>query len=127
MQRLNISLTIGYLLLALTSFAVSTSAQAAAMVDFSGGWTTTWGNGASVTNMALNQYGDQVSGEYAYRGGKISGIVRGNVLSGTWVQSDGAKGHFQFAMSPDGNSFRGRWRNGFQGPWSRDAWNGTRY
>lgn len=102
---------------------VTANAQAA---NFAGRWNTIWGNGTATTNMTMTQHGNQVAGNYAYRGGAIVGVVSANVLRGSWAQNDGARGTFEFRLSPDGQSFQGRWRNGTSGPWAADSWNGVR-
>ncbi|MDM8546394.1 hypothetical protein [Candidatus Venteria ishoeyi] len=108
------------------SLFMNTTAQAVA--DFSGNWSTTWGKGSLISNMILQQSDSSVNGSYTYQGGNISGKVQGHVLMGTWYQQDnGARGTFSFTLSPDGQSFKGRWRNGASGPWLKDVWNGVKY
>lgn len=97
-----------------------------AAANFSGQWNTVWGQGTETTNLSMAQEGSQVTGNYAYRGGVIAGLVNDNVLRGSWSQNDGARGTFEFHLSPDGQSFQGRWRNGDSGPWAPDRWNGVR-
>ena len=94
--------------------------------NFAGQWNTIWGSGTAATNLTMTQDGSQVAGNYAYRGGAIVGVVSENVLRGSWSQTDGARGTLEFRLSPDGQSFQGRWRNGTSGPWAPDSWNGVR-
>lgn len=72
---------------------------------WSGAWSTNFGA------MTLARSGRQVTGRYDYRGGRIEGLLDGQVLRGTWIQ-DNARGHFVFHLSPDGRSFQGRWGRG---------------
>ena len=65
--------------------------------------------------MMLTQSGSTVSGTYDYRGGRITGAVTGNRLTGTWSQSPSYQppsdaGDVEFTLSGDGRSFTGRWR-----------------
>ncbi|KPK45726.1 MAG: hypothetical protein AMJ77_06920 [Dehalococcoidia bacterium SM23_28_2] len=90
---------------------------------WTGVWDTNWGN------MELTQSDSSVTGTYVYDEGQIQGTVQGNKLIGTWSESpsyappDDA-GEFEFTMSPDGNSFLGRWRYDSSGDWSE--WSATR-
>ena len=90
---------------------------------WTGVWDTSWGP------MALTQSDGSVTGTYEYDQGMIQGTVQGNKLIGTWSEypsyappDDG--GEFEFIMSPDGNSFLGRWRYDSSGDWSE--WTATR-
>ena len=97
-------------------------------LNWSGTWDTTWGT------MYLTQSLGKVTGTYDYQGGNIEGYISknlsGDILVGTWSEnpsyapSDDA-GDIEFIMSPDFNSFTGRWRYGSSGDWYSD-WNGTR-
>lgn len=92
---------------------------------FTGEWDTYFGGGKK-TRMTLIQSGDKVSGVYSYQDGKLNGIVTDGVLMGTWVQNrDGKRGTFKFKMSPDGTTFKGKWRRGNKGEWEGE-WNGER-
>jgi hypothetical protein len=81
-------------------------------LSFAGTWDTTY------YEMRLSQIGDHVSGTYDYRGGVIDGTVSGNILSGTWTQTNN-RGVFRFSLSSDGNGFTGTWTdsNDSGGPW----------
>jgi hypothetical protein len=90
---------------------------------WTGVWDTDWGR------MELTQSDGSVTGTYEYDQGQIQGTVQGNKLVGTWSEypsyapPDDA-GDFEFVLSPDGNSFLGRWRYDSEGDWSE--WTATR-
>ncbi|UCH86410.1 MAG: hypothetical protein JSU97_07750 [Dehalococcoidia bacterium] len=90
---------------------------------WTGVWDTNWGN------MELTQSDGMVTDTYAHDEGNIQGTVQGNKLIGTWSEypsygpPDDA-GEFEFILSPDGNSFLGRWRYDSVGDWSE--WTATR-
>jgi hypothetical protein len=90
---------------------------------WTGAWNTNWGR------MELTQSDGSVTGTYEHDQGTIQGTVQGNKLIGTWSEypsyapPDDA-GDFEFIMSPDGNSFLGRWRYDSSGDW--DEWSATR-
>jgi hypothetical protein len=76
--------------------------------------------------MSLSTSGSSASGTYSYKGGKITGTVSGNKLTGTWSQQPSYNppsdaGDFQFTLTNGG--FTGQWRYGSSGNWS--SWNGT--
>lgn len=80
-----------------------------------GKWNTDWGT------MTLNQTGNDVTGNYEYDSGKISGTVSGNILKGTWSEYPTYNpprdaGDIEFTL--DGDSFTGKWRYGSSGDWS---------
>ena len=100
----------GLLLLALTPTAFG------AETGWSGDWHSFWRTGQAL--MRLEQQGDRVTGTYTPGDGRIEGTVEGAVFSGTWTQAE-ADGTFEFALSPDGRSFAGRFGNG-------EYWNGER-
>ncbi|MFH2059420.1 MAG: hypothetical protein ABIJ59_11035 [Pseudomonadota bacterium] len=60
------------------------------------------------SEMSLQLNGDQVIGTYDYKGGKIDGILHGNTLTGTWIQTN-AKGRLKFVFADDFSSFIGKW------------------
>lgn len=100
-------------MLAILALASAAHAQG---VDWTGGWDSVWrGGGAAVY---LEQEGNVVTGSYAALEGTITGEARGRVLIGTW-REPGREGTFIFAMSPDGETFTGRFGNG-------EWWNGQR-
>jgi hypothetical protein len=92
-------------------------------------WTGKWESKEWGT-MELTQTGGSVTGTYTWDEGRIDGTVNGNVLRGIWSESpsyappDDA-GDFEFILSPDGNSFTGKWRYGSSGDWEGD-WSGER-
>lgn len=84
---------------------------------WTGVWETTYGD------MQLSQSDGSVTGTYEVDQGSIEGTVQGNKLIGTWSEGEDA-GEFEFTLSPDGNSFIGRWRDDSSGDWTE--WTGTR-
>jgi len=90
---------------------------------WTGVWDTNWGP------MELTQSDGSVTGTYEHDQGMIQGTVQGNKVIGTWSEypsyapPDDA-GDFEFILSPDGNSFLGRWRYDSSGDWSE--WTATR-
>jgi len=89
---------------------------AAEKTDWTGVWDTQWRNGGTV--MELQQSGDRVVGSYPGFDGSVEGQVNGNQLSGTWSDAAG-EGVLTFVMSPDQQSFMGRFGTG-------DWWTGVR-
>ena len=90
---------------------------------WTGVWETTYGN------MELTQSDGSVTGTYEVNDGKIEGTVQGNKLVGTWSEPPSyappdEAGDIEFTLSPDGNSFVGRFRYGSSGDWGE--WTGTR-
>ncbi len=102
------------------------SADAQDAQGFTGLWSTTYGA------MRLVADGSSVRGSYSWGGGAlVEGVCEGRVLRATYTESDGTLGRAVFELSPDGESFRGRWRAGLERPLEagdRDAgrWSGTR-
>jgi hypothetical protein len=96
--------------------------------DAAGGctaWNGSWDS--DFGTLKLTTSGSSVSGTYDYLGGKVTGTVSGNTLTGTWSEQDTYQppndaGDLQFTFNSDG-SFSGQWRYGSSGDWS--AWNGT--
>ncbi len=91
--------------------------------NFAGNWETTSGK------MILTQKGDLVRGTYEdqAKGGHIDGIVRGNTLRLTWVQTvNGSCGSALFKLSPTGNSFTGTWSSTDTPDTNAGSWTGTR-
>ena len=98
------------------------------ILDWSGTWDTNWGT------MYLTQSLGKIAGTYDYDDGKIEGYISknlsGNMMVGTWSEYPSYEppddaGDIEFTMSPDCNSFTGRWRYGSSGDWNGD-WSGTR-
>ena len=77
--------------------------------NWTGVWDTQWRGGGAVVE--LHQDGDRVDGRYPGFEGIIRGRVEGTELSGTWEDAAGA-GVFTFVMSPDQQSFMGRFGTG---------------
>jgi MscS family membrane protein len=86
--------------------------------DWSGRWDTRWRDGAAVVE--FEQLGEVVRGTYGkgIYNGRVIGRVTGRILEGRWIQDD-AEGRFLFSMSPEGDSFAGRFDTG-------EWWNGGR-
>lgn len=74
-------------------------------------------------NMILTRRGNSVGGNYKHMDGKISGTLVGNVLTGTWHQSNG-EGKLIFVFAPDFSSFTGKWSYNNETPSSQ--WNGEK-
>jgi len=84
--------------------------------DWTGVWDTKWRNGGTL--MELRQSGDRVVGSYPGFGGSVEGVIKDNQLSGTWSDAAG-EGVLTFVMSPDQQSFMGRFGTG-------EWWTGVR-
>lgn len=97
-------------------FACSTIATAAERPDWTGVWDTQWRGGGAV--MELQQDGNRVIGTYPGFGGEVEGRIEGNELSGAWFDAAG-EGNLTFVMSPDRQSFMGRFGTG-------EWWTGVR-
>ncbi len=68
-------------------------------------WSGQW-ESVEFGTLILTQLGDNVTGTYPWRDGKITGTVSGNTLKGRWEEvSDNAKGEFVFVLGEDGRSF----------------------
>lgn len=90
-------------------------------LNVSGKWDTNWGE------MILNQSGTKVTGTYTHDNGKIEGVLKGNVMTGTWSESltysppkDAGKVELTFTD----NSFKGKW--GYGDDKLTGSWSGTR-
>ena len=127
------SITTSYTLTAINDIGsvedtVTVMVSPQAVFDWSGTWDTNWGT------MYLTQSLGKVTGTYEYDDGRIEGYISknlsGNMVAGTWSEYPSYKppddaGDIEFAVSPDGSSFTGRWRYGASGDWNGD-WSGTR-
>ncbi|MGE5415389.1 MAG: hypothetical protein ACM3UZ_01225 [Acidobacteriota bacterium] len=105
------------------------NSQPAAASPWTGAWNCTWGEAKFV--MTLISSGDQITGTYAWRNGRITNVtVDGSILRGTWTETNASQqeetGTFEFALSADGKSFAGKYRYGTTGDWETTAWTGTR-
>lgn len=87
--------------------------------NFNGSWETNFGV------IVMTQTGTTVTGTYSYDSGSLTGIVTGNTLKGTWVESDD-KGTFVFTLSADGKSFTGSWQETEPDPNQGGGWNGKK-
>ncbi len=90
-------------------FLLLPSALQSGQHQWTGVWETDWREGGAV--VTLEQDGDLVTGEYPGFEGSMRGRVRMSQLSGTWEDAAGV-GTFTFSMSPDGQSFMGRFGSG---------------
>lgn len=84
--------------------------------SWDGTWRSFWRDGQAL--MTLEEAEDQVSGTYWPGDGQVEGTRQGDRLVGQWFE-EGRQGEFVFALSPDGNSFVGRFAN-------EEYWNGER-
>jgi MscS family membrane protein len=102
--------------LAAALLVVMAVAPAAAAVDWTGAWDTSWSGGHAV--LLLNHEGSRVTGSYQPGGGAIEGEVIGLELKGRWRDGD-RSGAFVIDMSGDGGTFFGHFEGG-------DWWSGSR-
>lgn len=79
-------------------------------------WRTQWQGGGA--EMLLKREGNKIHGRYQPYNGTIEGTIEGHLIQGQW-QQQGMHGDVVFNLSPDGQSFFGRFDNG---QW----WNGTK-
>ena len=91
-------------------------ATADEMQDWTGVWDTQWRGGGAVVE--LHQDGKDVVGTYPGFEGVIEGRIDGTQLTGTWMDAAG-EGVFTFVMSPDQQTFMGRFGTG-------EWWTGAR-
>jgi small-conductance mechanosensitive channel len=84
--------------------------------DWTGDWESRWRTGGA--RISLSQQGDRVTGSYTPYDGVIEARVEGRRLIGEWIEGP-RRGGFEFALSPDGRSFAGRFDSG-------EWWNGKR-
>lgn len=111
-------LVLAVLALALVPIALAGTAAAQADRDaaWEGQWHSFWRGGQAL--IQLEQDVDRVSGTYRPGDGRIQARVENGILKGAWAEP-GESGTFEFALSPDGTSFAGRYGNG-------EYWNGRR-
>lgn len=125
------SIVLRAVLIIISVFVLMTTAMPAVgagggACDWTGTWDTNWGK------MELVQTGTRVTGTYEHDNGKIVGEESGNSLIGTWSEAPSYSppddaGDFEFTISPDCNSFTGKWRYGStSGDWKVGGWTGDR-
>ena len=104
----------------------------AASTAWAGTWNTTWIEDDENLSplMNLQQTGSTVSGTFEGSNATISGTVIGTTLTGTLTKFNGTEeftGSYEFTLSPDLNSFTGKWAFTPQELASSTYfWNGTR-
>ena len=112
---------------ALAASAKSVSALAAS--GLGGDWECTasgegsCGDSVGRFKLTLTQSGDTITGSYYGGTASLAGALEGNVLRGTWKESDGT-GTLRFIFSDDGKSFEGSWS--IPGSSSAGGWSGER-
>jgi hypothetical protein len=75
------------------------------------------------SEMSLEANGNQVTGTYQYKGGRINAVLQGNTLTGTWIQTN-AQGRFEFVFTDDFSSFMGKW--GYDDAEPTKKWDGEK-
>ena len=91
---------------------------------FTGEWTSNWGD------MFFEQTENNIVATYTHDQGRVTGVMMGNVLVGTWSEAPSYTptndaGDIEIEISTDCKSFTGNWRYGSDGSWSGD-WTGTK-
>ena len=89
--------------------------------------------------LSLTAEGGQVSGNYSYCAGQLTGVATGNVLEGEWTEDPGAcapnerrgpdaesEGTFKLTLASDDRSFRGTWQYASGATDPADQWIGER-
>ncbi|HII77224.1 MAG TPA: hypothetical protein HA264_09375 [Methanolinea sp.] len=110
----------------------ATPVPIATTASFSGTWNTKWYDeeGEHPDLMFLEQAGSAVIGMYSESNGTINGTFGGSRLVGTWVdyyENETVTGVFEFTLSPDGNSFTGKWADTLEElANATEFWNGVR-
>ena len=84
---------------------------------WSGDWQTYWRGGGAILHFTQSEL--EVSGTYPLYEGKVEALVRGRQLEGRWFEQSGREGQFLFVMSPDQQTFMGRFDSG-------EWWTGNR-
>jgi hypothetical protein len=92
-------------------------------LSWSGSWQSTFGT------IIMTQTGQSVHGDYSYgtTHGQLDGTINPsivNILSGTWRESPGGTGQFEFIMSGTMNQFSGWYTT--TGSTTHNTWNGNR-
>ena len=103
--------------------------SARAVSGLTGDWNSTasgegsCGDSVGRFQLTLTQSGKSVTGSYYGGTASLSGTLDGNVLVGTWKESDGT-GSLRFIFSDDRNAFEGSWS--IPGSTSMGGWSGER-
>ena len=103
--------------------------SARAVSDLSGDWNSTasgegsCGDSVGRFQLTLTQSGKSVTGSYYGGTASLSGTLDGNVLVGTWKESDGT-GSLRFILSDDRNAFEGSWSIRARRRWGAGAASG---
>ena len=92
-------------------------------LTWSGSWQSNFGT------IIMTQTGSSVHGDYSYGAtrGELDGTINPsivNILSGTWRESTGGTGRFEFTMSGSMNQFSGWYTTGSST--THNTWNGNR-
>lgn len=97
------------------------AAPGATVQNVAGTWNTTMGGAV----LELTQEGAFVSGQYADGKGRLSGVLVGSLLKGTFRwEAKHDNGYFEFEFAPDAASFTGKWGELTGLP--ENKWNGNR-
>ncbi len=93
-----------------TSTAAHTAKAEPVVPQVQGRWTMSQRGDALVAHeripMTVEINGTHVLGTYASCKGRFDGELEGNVVEGTWEETDG-NGNFRWVLAPDGKSFQG--------------------
>jgi len=73
--------------------------------------------------LTMARKGNQVTGTYKHRNGRVEGTINGYTVTGMWYQDNG-KGKFIFEFNADFSKFTGKW--GYNDAEPNSQWNGTR-
>lgn len=99
--------------------AVATPPPApAGCVGFRGKWATRFGP------VVMSVVGNQATGDYVNYGGRVTGVVSGNVLNGEYSVPDGRRGRFQWTLSADGQAIMGAYEE-YNNPSNKGPWDAT--
>ena len=94
--------------------------------DPTAAWSGKW-QSVEFGTLTLSQTGDEVTGTFLRRDGKLSGTVNGYTLTGRWEERDGeGQGDFVFSLTEDGQGFDTRWRFDGEEGWKAKPGDGTR-
>ncbi|SFR95434.1 LysM peptidoglycan-binding domain-containing protein [Anaeromicropila populeti] len=104
-----------------TENSAPTTISSTEEINISGKWNTNWGL------MTLTQTGPYVDGFYNWDNGKVTGILKNNVLTGIWTEEPTYTpprdaGILELTFEQD--SFTGKW--GYRNNLPTNIWSGTR-